>query len=114
MLFKALFSILKLFYSAQKLNTLSHGQYSQIHKMRTLSAVFRANSLEILKNLSIATNSGGTHFIKCVRCDLEYNEKGFNDDMVRQQLRAMAILDTARARQKGFSVRIPFAEFLRR
>jgi hypothetical protein len=34
--------------------------------------------------------------------------------MVRQQIRAMAILDTARARQKGFSCRIPFAEFLRR
>ena len=82
--------------------------------MRTLSAVFRANCLEILKNLSVATNSGGMHFVRCIRCDLEYREKGFNEDMVRQQLRAMAIIDTARARQKGFSVRIPFQEFLRR
>lgn len=82
--------------------------------MRTLSAIFRANSLEILKNLSITKNSGGTHFVRCIRCSLDYRENGFNDDMVRQQLRAMAVMDTARARQKGFSVRIPFQEFMRR
>ncbi|KAG5675871.1 hypothetical protein PVAND_005739 [Polypedilum vanderplanki] len=98
----------------RKMNTLSHGQYSQIHRMRTMSAVFRAASLEILKNLSVISNSGGIQFVRCVRCDLDYREMNFNEDIVRQQLRAMAILDTARARQKGFSVRIPFQEFLRR
>lgn len=96
------------------MNTLSRGQYSQIHKMRTLASVFRATSLEILKNLSVISNSGGIHFVRCIRSDLEYREMGFNEDMVRQQLRAMAAIDTARARQKGYSIRIPFAEFLRR
>lgn len=96
------------------MNTLSRGQYSQIHKMRTMSSVFRAASLDLLKNLSVISNSGGIHFVRCVRCDLEYRENGINEDMIRQQLRAMAILDTARARQKGFPVRIPFQEFLRR
>ncbi|KAL7044663.1 hypothetical protein ACKWTF_002019 [Chironomus riparius] len=98
----------------RKMNTLSRGQYSQIHKMRTMSSVFRAASLDLLKNLSVISNSGGIYFVRCVRCDLEYRESGFNEDMVRQQLRAMAVLDTARARQKGFSVRVPFQEFLRR
>lgn len=98
----------------KKMNTLSRGQYSQIHKMRTLSSVFRAASLELLKGLSIVANSGGTFFVRCVRPNLDYREMGFNDDMVRQQLRAMAIVDTARARQKGYSIRIPFQEFLRR
>jgi myosin-3 len=79
-----------------------------------MSSVFRAASLDLLKNLSVVSNSGGIHFVRCVRCDLEYRENGLNEDMVRQQLRAMAILDTARAKQKGFSVRIPFQEFLRR
>lgn len=96
------------------MNTLSRGQYSQVHKMRTLSTIFRAASLDLLKNLSVISNSGGIHFVRCVRCDLDYREFGINDDMIRQQLRAMSILDTARARQKGFSVRIPFSEFLRR
>lgn len=96
------------------MNTLSRGQYSQVHKMRTLASIFRATSLEILKGLSIVSNSSGIHFVRCIRPDLDYREMGFNEDMVRQQMRAMAILDTARARQKGYSVRIPFQEFLRR
>uniref|UniRef100_A0A182NBP7 non-specific serine/threonine protein kinase n=1 Tax=Anopheles dirus TaxID=7168 RepID=A0A182NBP7_9DIPT len=99
---------------AKKMNTLSKGMYSQVHKMRTIAGVFRATSLELFKTLSIGPNSGGTHFVRCVRSDLEYKPKGFAPEMVRQQLRAMAVLDTARARQKGFSHRIPFQEFLRR
>jgi myosin III len=99
---------------AKKMNTLSRGQYSQVHKMRTLASIFRGTSLEILKSLSIVSNSSGIHFIRCIRPDLEYREMGFHEDLVRQQMRAMAILDTARARQKGYSVRIPFNEFLRR
>ena len=96
------------------MNTLSHGKYSQIHKMRTLATIFRGTSLEILRSLSIVSNSSGIHFVRCIRSDLDYREMGFNEEMVRQQMRAMAILDTARARQKGYSVRIPFQEFLRR
>ncbi|XP_318814.5 neither inactivation nor afterpotential protein C [Anopheles gambiae] len=99
---------------AKKMNTLSKGMYSQVHKMRTIAGVFRATSLELFKTLSIGPNSGGTHFVRCIRSDLEYRPKGFAPEMVRQQLRAMAVLDTARGRQKGFSHRIPFQEFLRR
>lgn len=119
----------------QRLNTLSHGQYSQVHKMRTLCGVFRATSLEILKGLSIGGNSGNTHFVRCIRSTLDYKPRAFQvsfvnfeqiigmlgskfsypqSDMVHQQLRALAILDTAIARQKGFPQRICFQEFLRR
>lgn len=34
--------------------------------------------------------------------------------MVYQQIRALSVLDTALARQKGFPQRIVFQEFLRR
>lgn len=34
--------------------------------------------------------------------------------MVHQQLRALAVLDTAVARQRGFPQRVSFQEFLRR
>lgn len=98
----------------KKINTLSKGEYSQVHKMRTLSSVFRATCLELLKSLSIGTNSGGTHFVRCMRADLEFKPRSMQDDMIRQQMRAMAILDTAKARQKGFPHRIAFQEFLRR
>lgn len=96
------------------MNTLSHGQYSQIHKMRTLSSVFRATCLEILKGISIGGNSGNTHFVRCVRPTLDYEPKGFQSDMVHQQIRALAVLDTAAARQRGFPQRVSFQEFLRR
>ena len=33
---------------------------------------------------------------------------------MRQQIRALAVLDTAKARQRGYPIRIPFQEFLRR
>ncbi|KPJ11874.1 Neither inactivation nor afterpotential protein C [Papilio machaon] len=99
---------------ARKYNTVSRGHYSQSHRMRTAAATYRATSLEILKQLSIGPGSGGTHYVRCVRADLTDTPRGFQGEVVRQQLRALAILDTAKARQKGFSCRIPFAEFIRR
>lgn len=82
--------------------------------MRTAAATYRATSLEILKQLSVGPGSGGTHYVRCIRSDLSDNPKGFHTEVIRQQLRALAILDTAKARQSGFSSRIPFAEFIRR
>ncbi|KAI8427544.1 hypothetical protein MSG28_002059 [Choristoneura fumiferana] len=99
---------------ARKYNTVSKGQFSQVHRMRTAAATYRATSLEILKQLSTGPGSGGTHYVRCIRADLNDNPRGFQTEVVRQQLRALAILDTAKARQNGFSCRIPFAEFIRR
>ncbi|XP_055637431.1 neither inactivation nor afterpotential protein C [Toxorhynchites rutilus septentrionalis] len=96
------------------MNTLSRGLYSQVHKMRTIANVYRGTSLELIRMLAIGPNSGGTHFVRCIRSDLEYQQNGLSKEMIRQQIRAMAIIDTAKARQKGFSHRIPFQEFLRR
>ncbi|XP_043467066.1 neither inactivation nor afterpotential protein C isoform X3 [Leptopilina heterotoma] len=98
----------------RRYNTLSRGQYSQTSKMRTCAAVFRSTCLEVLKNLSIGSGNGGTHFIRCIRSDLENNPRGFYREVVRQQIRALAVLDTAKAKQQGFPYRIPFQEFLRR
>ncbi|XP_058802662.1 neither inactivation nor afterpotential protein C [Phymastichus coffea] len=98
----------------RKYNTDSRGQYSQTRKMRTYAATFRASSLEILKSLTVGAISGGTHFVRCIRSDLEGQPRGFYRDIVKQQIRALAVVDTARARQRGFPYRIPFQEFLRR
>jgi len=80
--------------------------------MRTCSSTFRATSLEILKNLAIG--NGGTHFIRCIRSDLEDTPRCFYREIVKQQIRALAVLDTAKARRHGYPYRIPFQEFLRR
>lgn len=86
--------------------------------MRTASAVFRASSLELIRNLTCpdegSTKLGGVHFVRCIRTDLTGQPRGFQSEVVRQQLRALAVIDTARARQKGYSHRISFGEFIRR
>ncbi|XP_035717983.1 neither inactivation nor afterpotential protein C-like isoform X4 [Vespa mandarinia] len=98
----------------RKYNTASKGQYSQTRKMRTCAATFRSTSLEILKSLLVGGGSGGIHFVRCIRADLEGIPQGFYRDVVRQQIRALAVLDTAKARQRGYPYRITFQEFLRR
>ncbi|XP_076658174.1 STKc_myosinIII_N_like and MYSc_Myo21 domain-containing protein ninaC isoform X2 [Halictus rubicundus] len=98
----------------RKFNTASRGQYSQTRKVRTSGSTFKAVSLEILKNLSSGGASGGIHFVRCIRSDLEGAPRGFYREVVRQQIRALAILDTAKARQRGYPCRISFQEFLRR
>ncbi|KAK0157852.1 hypothetical protein PV328_011542 [Microctonus aethiopoides] len=98
----------------RKYNSSSRGQYSQSRKMRTCSSVFRSTSLELLKNLSISSGHGGTHFIRCIRADLKGHPREFYREVVRQQIRALGLLDTAKARQRGYPHRIPFQEFLRR
>nr|CAD7585776.1 unnamed protein product [Timema genevievae] len=95
-------------------NTESHGEYSQTRRMRTASATFRTTSLEILRGLAVGAGSGGTHFVRCMRADLVGQPWGFQPEVVRQQLRALAVLETARARQKGYPHRVPFPEFIRR
>ncbi|XP_015432915.1 PREDICTED: neither inactivation nor afterpotential protein C [Dufourea novaeangliae] len=98
----------------KRFNTASRGQYSQTRKMRTSAATFKSTSLEILKNFSGGSGSGGLHFIRCIRSDLEGAPRGFYREVVRQQIRALAILDTAKARQRGYPYRMSFQEFLRR
>ncbi|XP_025074650.1 neither inactivation nor afterpotential protein C [Pogonomyrmex barbatus] len=98
----------------RKYNSASRGQYSQTRKMRTCASTFRAASLEILKNLAVGAGNGGTHFVRCIRSDLENAPRSFYREVVKQQIRALAVLDTAKARQRGYPYRIPFQEFLRR
>ncbi|XP_078049671.1 STKc_myosinIII_N_like and MYSc_Myo21 domain-containing protein ninaC isoform X2 [Augochlora pura] len=98
----------------RKFNTASRGQYSQTRKMRTSAATFKSVSLEILKSLAGGAGNGGIHFVRCIRSDLEGAPRGFYREVVRQQIRALAILDTAKARQRGYPCRVSFQEFLRR
>lgn len=95
--------------------------------------------MELLKGFSVGSNSGNTHFVRCVRAEMDYKPRGFQvspfdssiyclfdrvliymlcyslqTEMVYQQIRALSILDTATARQKGYPLRISFSEFLRR
>ncbi|KAJ3653857.1 hypothetical protein Zmor_013089 [Zophobas morio] len=89
-------------------------QYSQIRRMQTCIQTFKALSLEILKELSIGSGFGGTHFVRCIRTNLTNEPQNFDYQLVKQQVRALAVTETTKARQWGYSHRIPFQEFLRR
>lgn len=96
------------------MNTLSMGQYSQTNQPRTLSAVFRSTCIELLKILTGGSEQGGTHFIRCIRADLDFLPRNFHREMVQQQIKALGIIETIIARQQGYSCRITFHEFLKR
>ncbi|XP_039280465.1 neither inactivation nor afterpotential protein C isoform X3 [Nilaparvata lugens] len=98
----------------RKFNTESKGEYSQTRRMRTAAATFRASSLEVLRSLGMGPEQGSIHFVRCLRSNLTGAPRHFQAEVVRQQLRALAIVDTARARQKGYSCRISFPDFIRR
>ncbi|CAB0018434.1 unnamed protein product [Nesidiocoris tenuis] len=98
----------KIFISAMRYNTVSKGEFSQTRGIRTAAATFRSTCLELLRMLS----QGSTHFVRCLRTDLTRAADGFQPNIVKQQLRALAVTDTARARKIGFSHRIPFDKFL--
>ncbi|GLG97890.1 Neither inactivation nor afterpotential protein C [Gryllus bimaculatus] len=94
----------------RKYNTASRGRFSQSRGLRTASGVFRAAGLEALRALA----GGGVHPVRCLRASLAGAPRAAQPELLRQQLRALAVLDTARARRDGYPCRVPFAEFIRR
>lgn len=89
-------------------------QYSQIKQMRTIATTFRAVSLHLLKELSTGGSGGGTHFVRCIRSNLENSSWSFNNEIVRQQIKALAITETVKERQIGYPCRISFPDFMKR
>lgn len=82
--------------------------------MRTAAATFRAASLDLLKELSTGGSNGATHIVRCLRSNLENAPWTFNSEIVKQQIKAMAIAETAKERQKGYPYIISFRDFLTR
>lgn len=97
----------------QKFNTEVLGEFSQTRRMRTCASVFRAASAEILNVLSDVNHNSSVSFVRCIRAGLP-NVPGFEADIVSPQLRSLAILDTTRARQIGYSYRVSFKDFIER
>ncbi|CAH1732570.1 unnamed protein product [Aphis gossypii] len=99
----------------RRYNTESRGEYSQTRRMRTASAVYRSSSMEILRSLAdTAEHKNGVHFVRCLRATLTDEPLGFQPEVVRQQLKALSVVETVSARQDGYSCRISFHEFIQR
>ena len=98
---------------SQKFNTESQGEYSQTRRMRTCASVFRGASSEILNIISDSSHNSNITFVRCIRAGLP-NASGYEADIVSSQLKSLATLDTTRARQVGYSYRVPFKDFIDR
>jgi len=71
--------------------------------------------MEILRSVAdTAEHKNGVHFVRCVRATLSDEPLDFQPDVVRQQLKALAVVETVSARQNGYSCRISFSEFIHR
>ncbi|CAG7716563.1 unnamed protein product [Allacma fusca] len=94
----------------KRYNTTSKGKFSQTRQMQTIASTTRNALLELLSRVS----GGSAHFVRCIRSNLNREAMTFDRDLVRYQLRALAVGDSIRVRQLGYSRRLRFAEFLKR
>ncbi|CAF0766669.1 unnamed protein product [Didymodactylos carnosus] len=76
----------------------------------TVGAQYR-NSLQILME---RMSSSHPVFMRCIKPNQQKQPNLFDETFVRGQLRYCGMLETTRIRKEGYSVRIPFAEFIQR
>ncbi|XP_065571075.1 neither inactivation nor afterpotential protein C-like isoform X2 [Artemia franciscana] len=94
----------------RRFNTVSKGKFSQARQLLTQNQVLRHSLIEVLQRLV----SGSCHYVRCIRPNSKASPDLFDREMVLHQVKAMGFLDTIKLRQRGFSCRINFKEFLRR
>ncbi|KAF5291882.1 hypothetical protein FQA39_LY14219 [Lamprigera yunnana] len=98
----------------EKYSNKNSKQFSQTAKLYAAAKTFKASSIEVMKELCTAASSNGAHFVRCLRSDFANHPENFHKELIKHQLRALAVVETAIVRKKGYSHRISFGEFLRR
>ncbi|KAJ8920810.1 hypothetical protein NQ315_004951 [Exocentrus adspersus] len=76
--------------------------------------MFFTNKLDKTGNLCISLDEARKSKYGFIKKILRGGLSQYKKELVRQQLRALTIVETAKARKRGFPHRIPFPEFLRR
>ncbi|KAH7964843.1 hypothetical protein HPB49_001900 [Dermacentor silvarum] len=79
-------------------------------KPPTVTAQFQVS----LSHLMEALNQANPFFVRCLKSNAGKVPCSFNEGVILQQLRYTGMLETVRIRQSGYSVRLPFEEFIQR
>ncbi|XP_065060294.1 myosin-IIIb-like [Rhopilema esculentum] len=79
-------------------------------KATTIGTQFK-NSLSVLME---KLNAAAPHFIRCIKPNAEKVPSKFDFLYVRRQLNYTGILETTKIRKDGYSVRVPFQDFVTR
>ncbi|KEG10751.1 myosin heavy chain [Trypanosoma grayi] len=75
----------------------------------TVSSFFKSQLAQLMTEI----NGTHPHWIRCIKPHGAKKPRIFNGSEVMTQLRSAGVLETVKIRQNSFSVRLPFAEFLR-
>ncbi|KAL1435531.1 hypothetical protein MTO96_000195 [Rhipicephalus appendiculatus] len=79
-------------------------------KPPTVTAQFQVS----LSHLMEALNQANPFFVRCIKSNAGKVPCSFDEGVILQQLRYTGMLETVRIRQSGYSVRLPFEEFIQR
>ncbi|XP_059676539.1 myosin-IIIb [Gavia stellata] len=78
-------------------------------KRQTMASYFRYSLMDLLSKMVV----GQPHFIRCIKPNDDREALTFSHERVLLQLRYTGILETVKIRQKGYSHRILFEEFVK-
>ncbi|EKG07640.1 myosin heavy chain, putative [Trypanosoma cruzi] len=75
----------------------------------TVGSFFKNQLVQLMTEI----NGTHPHWIRCIKPHSTKKPRMFNGNEVMTQMRSAGVLETIKIRQNSFSVRLPFAEFLR-
>ena len=90
--------------------TMSHLTPLQMGRKPTVARIYKNQLQELMKII----NSTNPHWIRCVKPHHCKKPRRFHGQEVMTQMRSAGVLETVRIRKMGYSVRLPFADFVAR
>uniref|UniRef100_A0A8C3C467 non-specific serine/threonine protein kinase n=1 Tax=Cairina moschata TaxID=8855 RepID=A0A8C3C467_CAIMO len=92
------------------MEVMRHPEETTNMKRQTMASYFRYSLMDLLSKMVV----GQPHFIRCIKPNDDREALTFSRERVLLQLRYTGILETVKIRQKGYSHRILFEEFVKR
>nr|XP_047917485.1 myosin-IIIb isoform X10 [Anser cygnoides] len=92
------------------MEVMRHPEETTNMKRQTMASYFRYSLMDLLSKMVV----GQPHFIRCIKPNDDREALTFSHERVLLQLRYTGILETVKIRQKGYSHRILFEEFVKR
>uniref|UniRef100_A0A8C6JA27 non-specific serine/threonine protein kinase n=2 Tax=Melopsittacus undulatus TaxID=13146 RepID=A0A8C6JA27_MELUD len=92
------------------MEVMRHPEETTNMKRQTMASYFRYSLMDLLSKMVV----GQPHFVRCIKPNDDREALMFSHERVLLQLRYTGILETVKIRQKGYSHRILFDEFVKR
>lgn len=103
-------SILMKINTRERVSSSGKGLASQSRAQQTAATYFRFSLMDLLQKMV----AGTPQFVRCIKPNEQQMPQLFEDDKVIKQLNHAGVLETIRIRQRGFSHRFLFADFLKK